>query len=131
MWDVPPFLEKIALVMFGGSLGAASRYGISLLAARVVGTGFPWGTLAVNLIGCFLIGVVFALVDRMRFFTPDIRLLFVTGYLGALTTFSTFSLETVGALRAGMLIQPMANLLANNIGGLAFTFFGMWLISLK
>jgi CrcB protein len=131
MGDLPPFVEKIALVMCGGSLGAASRYGISLLAARVVGTGFPWGTLAVNLIGCFLIGVVFALIDRLRMLTPDVRLLFVTGYLGALTTFSTFSLETVSAFRAGMMIQPLANLLANNIGGLAFTFFGMWMASLK
>ena len=77
------------------------------------------------------LGVVFALIDRMRLLTPDVRLLFVTGYLGALTTFSTFSLETVSALRTGMMLQPVANLLANNIGGLASTFLGMWIASLK
>jgi CrcB protein len=131
MGDIPPFVEKTALVMCGGSLGAASRYGISLLAARVVGTGFPWGTLAVNLIGCFLIGVVFALIDRMRVLTPDVRLLFVTGFLGALTTFSTFSLETVSIFRSGAIFQPLVNILANNIGGLTSTFLGMWLASIR
>lgn len=131
MGELSQFLEKIVLVMCGGSLGAASRYGISLLASRIVGTGFPWGTLAVNLTGCFLIGAVFAFGDRMRLLTPDVRLLFVTGYLGALTTFSAFSLETVSALRAGLMLQPLTNMLVNNIGGLAATFFGMWLASLK
>ncbi len=128
---LPPALKKIGLVMCGGGLGAASRYSISLLAARAWGAHFPWGTLVVNLSGCFLIGVLFALADRARFLTPDIRLLLITGYLGALTTFSSFALETVSAGRAGMIFQPLANILANNIGGLALTFFGMWLVSLK
>ena len=112
--------------MCGGGLGAASRYGISLMAARIGGTGFPWGTLAVNLSGCFLIGLLLALADRMRFLTPDMRLLIITGYLGALTTFSTFSLETVSAGRAGLILQPLANILANNIGGITLTFLGIW-----
>ena len=126
-----PLLKKISLVMCGGSLGAASRYGISLLAARLWGTGFPWGTLAVNLSGCFFIGMLFALADRMRFLTPDMRLLLITGYLGALTTFSTFSLETISVIRTGMMFQPLVNILANNIGGLTLTFLGMWVVSLK
>lgn len=118
-------------VMCGGGLGAASRYGISLLAARIWGTGFPWGTLTVNLVGCFLIGVLFSLADRVWLLTPDIRLFLITGFLGAMTTFSSFALETVIAGRAGLTFLPLANILINNIGCLTLTFFGMWLGGLK
>ncbi|MFO7713800.1 fluoride efflux transporter CrcB [Desulfosarcina sp.] len=126
-----PALKKIALVMCGGSLGAASRYGIGLLSARAWGPQFPWGTLLANLIGCFFIGLLFALADRVRLLTPDMRLLLITGYLGALTTFSSFSLETVNAGRAGLALEPLANILVNNIGGLALTVIGMRLGGLK
>jgi CrcB protein len=126
-----PALKKLFLVVFGGGLGAASRYGIGLLAARVWGTHFPWGTLTANLIGCFLIGLLFALADRARLLSPDIRLLLITGYLGALTTFSSFALETVNAGRIGLALQPLANILINNIGGLALTYIGMRIGGLK
>lgn len=124
-------LAKFLIVMFGGGLGAVSRYGIGLLTAKAWGTRFPWGTLTVNLLGCFLIGFIFALADRSRLLTPDMRLLLITGYLGALTTFSSFSLETINAARAGMHLQPVVNILANNLAGLAFTIMGLWLGSLK
>lgn len=123
--NLQPGLQKCLLVMVGGSLGAASRYGVSLVAARFWGSHFAWGTLAVNLVGCFLIGLLFALSDRARFLTPDLRLFLVTGYLGALTTFSTFALETVNAGRLGLTVQPLANILANNVGGLALVVLGM------
>jgi CrcB protein len=123
--------KKLLLVMCGGSLGAASRYGISLLAAKIWGSHFPWGTLTVNLVGCFLIGLLFALADRARLLTPDVRLFFITGYLGALTTFSSFALETVNAGRAGLALMPLTNILVNNLGGLTLTFCGMWLGGLK
>lgn len=126
-----PVLKKVSIVMLGGSLGAASRYSIGLLAAKTWGTQFPWGTLTVNLIGCFLIGLIFALADRVRLLTPDMRLLLITGFLGALTTFSSFSLETVNAGRAGLTLQPVVNILVNNLGGLVLTFTGLWLGGLK
>jgi CrcB protein len=126
-----PILKKMLVVMCGGSLGAASRYSIGLLAAKAWGTQFPWGTLTVNLIGCFLIGLIFALADRVHLLTPNIRLLLITGYLGALTTFSSFSLETVNAGRAGLTLQPWVNILVSNLGGLALTFIGLWLGGLK
>ena len=124
-------MEKLLLVMVGGSLGAASRYGISLLTVKMWGPRFPWGTLTVNLMGCFLIGLLFGLSDRVRLLTPDMRLLLITGFLGALTTFSTFSMETVSAGRAGMMGQPLMNILVNNLGGLALTFLGLWIGSVK
>ena len=124
-------LDKWLLVMLGGSLGAASRYGVSLLSARLLGTQFPYGTLVVNLAGCFLIGLLFALADRSRLLTPDVRLLLITGYLGALTTFSTFSLETVNAGRAGLTLQALTNILINNLGGLSLTWLGLRLGGLR
>ncbi|MDD2464341.1 MAG: fluoride efflux transporter CrcB [Desulfobulbus sp.] len=122
---------KWLLVMAGGSLGAASRYGIGLLAARFWGTSFPYGTLVVNMAGCFIIGLIFALADRSRLLTPDVRLLLITGYLGALTTFSSFSLETVNAGRAGLTLQSLTNMLINNLGGLSLTYLGLRLGSLR
>ena len=126
-----PVLKRLGLVMCGGGLGALSRYSISLLAAKSWGTQFPWGTLTANLLGCFLIGLIFALADRVRLLTPDMRLLLITGYLGALTTFSSYSLETVNAGRASLTMQPFVNALVNNLGGLVLTFFGLWLGGLK
>ena len=124
-------INRIFMVMIGGGLGAASRYGVGLMAVRLWGTRFPWGTLAVNMAGCFLIGLLFALSDRVRLLTPEVRLLLVTGYLGALTTFSTFSLETVIAGRAGLTLLPLVNILFNNIGCLALTLAGIWLGSIR
>jgi fluoride exporter len=123
--------KKLLLVMFGGSLGAASRYGVNLLTVKLWGTGFPWGTLIVNLVGCFLIGLIFALADRVRLLTPEMRLFLITGYLGALTTFSSFALETVNAGRAGMTLLPLTNILVNNIGCLTLTVCGLWAGGMK
>ena len=124
-------LDKWLLVVLGGSLGAASRYAVSLLTARLFGPQFPYGTMVVNLAGCFLIGLLFALADRSRLLTPDVRLLLITGYLGALTTFSTFSLETVNAGRAGLTLQSLTNILINNLGGLSLTWLGLRLGGLR
>lgn len=122
---------KILLVMLGGSLGALSRYGVSLLAAGLFGTRFPWGTLIVNLSGCFLIGLSFALAERTTFMNPSVRLFFVTGFLGALTTFSTYALETVNSVRAGNHLVSGANFLANNVIGSALVFLGLWVGRLR
>jgi CrcB protein len=117
---------KILLVMAGGSIGALSRYGVSLLAAQLFGTKFPWGTLIVNLSGCFLIGLSFALAERgISIMNPSMRLFFVTGYLGALTTFSAFGMETVNSMRAGTHLVTVANVLSNNLLGGALVFLGI------
>ncbi len=125
-------MAKIFFVALGGSLGAVSRYGVALMAVRLFGSDFPWGTLIVNLSGCFLIGLSFALADRgMNFMIPSARLFFITGYLGALTTFSTFALESVNSLRASTHLLALANILGTNFVGGALVFLGMWVGRLR
>lgn len=126
-------MVKLLLVMLGGSLGALCRYGIALFAARWIGSGFPWGTLVANLSGCFLIGAAFALADRSNLLSPLGRLFFMTGFLGSLTTFSTYALETVNASRGGINTIAVANILINNLGGVVCVLLGMglthWLLT--
>ena len=92
------------------------RYFFAIGASKFIGERFPWGTLLANMTGCFLIGAAFALIDRSSFFTPSVRMFFMTGFLGALTTFSTYALESVNYMRAGSYIA-IINFLLNNIGG--------------
>jgi CrcB protein len=110
------FLRHMGLVMAGGALGALSRYGFALGAARLFGTRFPWGTLLANLTGCLLIGLAFGLSQRAGLVSPSARLFFMTGYLGALTTFSTYALESMVFLQRGS-YGAVLNFLINNLGG--------------
>ncbi len=126
METLNPILLRIILVMVGGGLGSVSRYGVTLLAADLFGTRFPWGTLLVNLSGCFLIGLTFSLGERTTLVSPSLRLFFMTGFLGGLTTFSTFALETVNSARAAASLATAANFLSNNVLGAALVFLGMW-----
>jgi fluoride exporter len=118
---------KILLVLAGGGLGALSRWGVSLLAAGLFGSKFPWGTLIVNLTGCFLIGFLYSLGDRTTLVNHSVRLFFMTGYCGALTTFSTYALETVNSTKMADSSIAIANFFFNNIFGVALVFLGIWI----
>ncbi len=128
MRAIKPVLVAIFLVMAGGSLGALARYGTGLLAVKYLGIRFPYGTLIVNLTGCFLIGICFALADKTSWLSPSIRLFLMTGFLGALTTFSTYSIETVVSLRNGTVYIAAFNFLLNNILGFALALAGIGLV---
>lgn len=116
---------NIVLVLLGGGLGSLLRYTSSLIAARLFGDDFAWGTLFVNLTGCLLIGFVVGCVDR-AFLSRTFRVFFVTGVLGGLTTFSSFSLESIRFLQDN-LIKGCSNIVLNMVGGLTMTGIGLWL----
>lgn len=87
-------MRGVLLVALGGALGSVGRYLTVVLAVRWLGADFPWGTLAVNLVGSFLIGVVQELGSTAATLSPDARLFLATGVMGGLTTYSAFSYET-------------------------------------
>jgi CrcB protein len=120
-------MNKLLLVFIGGGIGSATRYGTTLLAGKWLGTGFPWGTLAVNLTGCFLIGIIFGLAERSNLVQPSTRLFFVTGFLGGLTTFSSYAVESVVAFRSSALLA-LGNVAVNNLAGLALVALGFTLV---
>lgn len=110
--------HKLLLIAGAGACGTLARYGLSTLAGRYLGTGYPWGTTLVNLIGCFLFALVWSLVEAKQVIGPDARLVVLTGFMGAFTTFSTFIFES-GALISGSQWGPaLANILGQNILGL-------------
>ncbi len=119
-------VQKILLLGAGGAIGTLLRYGLSGLTHRLVGTTFPWGTLVVNVLGCFVIGLVWATAEYTTI-TPSLRIFLFAGTLGAFTTFSTYGLETFHLLRDGEIVFGAANLMLNNVAGLAAVVLGFLL----
>lgn len=118
-------LINAAAIGAGGFIGALARYGLSgLVHAWFRQTTFPIGTLAVNLTGCLLIGVLAGLADSRQLFGPEARLFAFIGILGGFTTFSTFGFETFALLRDGEYLRSVANVGLNVILGLALVWLG-------
>jgi CrcB protein len=92
-------MTRVLLVGLAGALGTLSRYGVSLWAQKALGTTFPYGTLIVNVAGCFLIALVFQLATSPTMISPTMRLTLTTGFMGGLTTYSSFNYETTSLLR--------------------------------
>ncbi|MDR6991978.1 MULTISPECIES: CrcB family protein [Luteimonas] len=101
-----------AAVMLGSALGAVARFGCSVAALELLGPGFPWGSLAVNVVGSFLIGLFAAVTEPggRIFATPAQRQFLLAGFCGGFTTFSVFSLETLYLVEAGALALAGLNL---------------------
>jgi CrcB protein len=110
-------MGNIILVAVGGSLGALSRYGLSTYIARQYRSAFPWGTLVINLTGCFLIGLAFALGFERNVLGPSARLACMARFLGAYTTFFTYALESVNFAGNGTITVTITNIVASTLGG--------------
>ena len=113
------------LVSIGGGIGAFFRYLLSGWIYKVLGTDFPYGTLAVNVIGCFVIGLFLTMAEDRFLISPSFRIFFAVGVLGGFTTFSTFSFETVGLLKDGAIAIGLLNVGVSIVVGLTATWVGM------
>lgn len=92
---------QVLLIGLAGAVGTLVRYGAGLWAAKALGTGFPYGTLIVNVAGCFLITLVAHTALVTTLVSPTMRLTLMTGFMGGLTTYSSFDFETTNLLRQG------------------------------
>ncbi|AMX02543.1 fluoride efflux transporter CrcB [Microbulbifer thermotolerans] len=109
-------------IAVGGALGAMLRHLVTIGSFNLFGGRFPYGTLIVNVIGSFLIGIAYVLIVERALLGQEWRLMLTTGFFGALTTFSTFSLETVMLWHNGQPLTALANILVSLMLSLSATF---------
>lgn len=117
-------LGQVVAVFVGGGIGATLRYLLGGVVYRFMGTEFPYGTLLVNVSGCFFIGLLMSVFEDRFVVQPTLRLFLTIGILGGFTTFSTFSYETMALLREGSYLRGTANVLYSMINGLGATWLG-------
>lgn len=115
----------LLLVAAGGALGAMARYGSVVAVGRLTGFGFPWGTVTVNLAGSLLLGLLIGALAHGLHLSQEARGLIVVGFLGAFTTFSTFSLDTVTLLERGSWWPAFGYAAGSVVAGIALFFAGL------
>jgi len=118
-------LRKIALLALAGATGTLARYSLAGFVHRISGASFPFGTLAVNALGCFLAGLMWTLFESRWPVPGETRAIILVGFLGAFTTFSAYILETGEFLRSAQFAYAAANVLVQTTLGLAALFAGI------
>ena len=117
-------MQKVLLIGLAGLVGTVGRYALSAVIARRFGETFPAGTLVVNLIGCFLAGFLFYLLQERDLVSPTTRTVVMIGLLGGFTTFSSFGLQTFTLLRDGEFWFATLNIVGSNLLGLLMVWVG-------
>jgi CrcB protein len=117
-------MVKLFLIGIAGFIGTLGRYWLSGIIARRYGETFPFGTLAVNLIGCFLVGLLFYLMQERYLVNQNVRTIILIGLLGGFTTFSSLGLQTFTLLQDNEIALAALNLVASNMLGLLFVWAG-------
>jgi CrcB protein len=118
---------KIILIAVAGTAGTLSRYWFSGLTYQVMGTRFAYGTLAVNVVGCLLFGIVWTLSEERMAISAVTRTVILVGFMGAFTTFSTFAFETMNYVRDSQYWLAFLNVAANCVLGFGAIVSGAWI----
>ena len=121
-------MMNIVFVGLGGFIGASTRYLISLYASKLFTSKIPIGTLTVNILGSLIIGIVMELTLKTSLISPHMKLFLTTGFLGGLTTFSTFSYETMELIEKGELLLAIFNIALNLLLSLGGSILGRVII---
>ncbi len=111
-------MDKWVYLIIGGIVGTVSRYGLTEVVAHRMGTAFPWGTLAVNLAGCLVIGFLDVVFEKKFLMVHHYRLLLMTGFCGAFTTFSALILETSDFLKGNQWMLALVYVFISVLAGL-------------
>ena len=117
--------QRMLLIGMAGALGTLARYGLSGMIQRVASSPLPWGTVVVNIVGCFLFGLVWTLADERLVIDAETRLVVLGGFMGAFTTFSTFIFDTGGFVQEAQWLLAGGNILLQTASGLVFLFIGL------
>ncbi len=117
---------KILFIAIAGAVGTLTRYYLGGFVQRLSGSSaFPWGTFSVNMLGCLLFGFIWTLAEERFVISPQARTIILVGFMGALTTFSTFIFDTGSLLRGSQLALAIGNIAVQNVTGLIFLFLGI------
>lgn len=118
-------MREIIWIAAGGCVGSVLRYLVSGKVQDISGSiHFPWGTLAVNLLGCFVIGALTYLAEARSLLSPEARMFLLVGILGAFTTFSTFANESLTLIRSGQVAMALVYVGAHGVLGILFVLIG-------
>lgn len=118
-------MQKILLIGLAGACGALVRYGLGGMVQRYSGATFPWGTLVVNILGSFLFGFIWSLAEQRLVISPETRIIVLSGFLGAFTTFSSFMFETSSLMGEGQWLLAGLNIGGQILFGLTAMFLGL------
>jgi len=118
-------MKQMLFIALGGSIGALARFGIAKFVNQISGGVFPLGTMTVNFIGLFVIGFLYELFEK-TLVPSEIRLFLTVGFLGALTTFSTYGMETITLFRNGQYSAAILNIVLSNVVGLVLVVAGIF-----
>lgn len=121
-------IKMILLVGAGGFVGSIARFLSSQLIVRYYPSSFPWGTLTVNVVGCFLIGVIYAFSEKGNLLSPEMRLLLATGFCGGFTTFSSFAYESIALMKDGELFYTFLYVAASIVIGFMAAYVGVFIV---